>query len=863
MEDPTETVPLHGGQPPSGSPRRADALERGAAVGRYVILDRIGAGGMGVVYAAYDPELDRKVALKLLRPERFGSEPDRLRLLREAQALARLTHPNVVAVHDAGTFGDQVFVAMELVEGKTLRQWLAEEPRSRREILGHFLAAGRGLAAAHAAGLVHRDFKPENVLIGRDGRARVVDFGLARAFGDAEGEEWGMVLGTPAYMAPEQLQGIATDVRSDQFGYCVSLYEALYRERPFAGKGPREIAETVLRGEIRAEPAGTKVPGWLRQVLLRGLKARPEDRYPSMDDLLRDLERDPEAVRRRWLAAAALVLATGALFSSLGYLQARRARLCGGSEERLAGVWDGGRKRQVHAAFLASRLPFAESAWKGVERGLDRYVRGWGAMHLQACEATRVRGEQSEDLMDRRMFCLGQRLDEVGALTASFARADAQTVQRAVRAVGDLEPLDRCADLQALKARLPPPADAGARARVVALQRELARVQALRGAGKYSEALTLAQAVALRARGVDYRPLQAEILYVTGDLQERTGQFEAAERTLREAVTSAEAAAADEVKAQAAIALLFVVGDDLARFDRGHEWGQLAAATLQRLGGSDDLRAELANDLGFVYEAEGKYPESLRSYQEAADLRRAIAGDQDARVAASIANTGVPLYRMGRYAEAQAKFEQALKVQEAVLGPRHPEVADTLNRLGGSLYAQDRYPEAKRCFVRALEIREAVFAPNHRLVMDALANLASVLDDMGRPEESLPYHQRVLELRRQVFGPVHPDVAEALANLGITYNHLGRRKEGLSFLEQALRMREQTLGPDHPKTAQTLSDLGEALERQGRLSEALACFRRALRIREKALGPRSPLVAKGLASVANVERRLRQQGPTP
>src|SRR5437763_1115036 len=226
MNDQTETVPL-GEVPRPGSPGAAEGLDRGATVGRYVVLDRIGAGGMGVVYAAYDPELDRRVAIKLLRPDRFSSEAGRLRLLREAQALARLTHPNVVAVYDAGTFGDRVFVAMELVEGETLRQWLGEGPRSWREVLDRFLPAGRGLAAAHAAGLVHRDFKPENVLLGRDGRVRVMDFGLARVEEHAQEStalpmmvralteesvprplgpltQEGRVLGTPNYMSPEQ-----------------------------------------------------------------------------------------------------------------------------------------------------------------------------------------------------------------------------------------------------------------------------------------------------------------------------------------------------------------------------------------------------------------------------------------------------------------------------------------------------------------------------------------------------------------------------------------------------------------------------------------------------------------------------------
>jgi tetratricopeptide (TPR) repeat protein/predicted Ser/Thr protein kinase len=868
MDDPTETVPLFGEAPGPRDPR-AEALERGASVGRYVILDRIGAGGMGVVYAAYDPELDRRVALKLLRTDRFAA-PGHLRLLREAKALARLTHPNVVAVHDAGTFGDQVFVAMELVEGETLRQWLEEGARSWREVLDRLLAAGRGLAAAHAAGLVHRDFKPENVLLGRDGRVRVVDFGLAKALADAAEEplaldsggepaspltEWGAVLGTPAYMAPEQIRGIAADARSDQFSFCVALYEALYGERPFAGKGPREIAESVARGVPREAPAGTKVPGWLRAVVLRGLKADPEERYPGMDDLLRDLERDPSAVRRRWLLAAAIVLLAGAVFGTLGYVQARRGQLCGGAEERLAAVWNAERKQAIHQAFRATRLPFAENAWAVVESGLDGYTRSWISMRREACEATRVRGEQSEDLLDRRMFCLDQRLDEVGALAATLAQADAQAIEKAPQAVGSLEPLSRCADRQALRARVPPPADPRLRTRVVALQRDLARAKALRAEGKYAEALAIAQTVHRQAAALPYLPLRGEALYQLGDLQERTGEFALAEKTLRDAVAAGEAAADDEVKARAAIALLFVVGNDLARFGHGHEWGQLAAATVQRLGGSGELRAELANQLGVVYEAEGKYPESVRSYQEAIDLRRRIAGDRDPTLAAWTSNSGVPLYRLGRYAEAQERFLQALKVEEAVLGPQHPELSGTLNRLGSVLYAQGRYKEVGPYYLRALKIREASLGPTHRLVADSLSNLANFLDDTGSPEAALPYALRALAIRRQVFGAVHPDVAASLENTGIAYTHLRRWEESVSHLQQALEVRLKTMGPDHPKTAQTLHNLGDTFDKQERYPEALSCFQRALAIEEKTLGRDHPAVAADLTTIADIERR--------
>ena len=223
--------------------------------------------------------------------------------------------------------------------------------------------------------------------------------------------EWGAVLGTPAYMAPEQIRGIAADARSDQFSFCVALYEALYGERPFAGKGPREIAEAVVRGVPREAPAGTKVPGWLRAVVLRGLKADPEERYPEMDDLLRDLERDPAAVRRRWLLAAAIVLVAGAVFGSLGYFQARRGQLCGGAEERLAGSGTRAEAGGPRRLSCATRLPFAEDAWARSSRARARPLYPeLGGCAGEACEATRVRGEQSEDLLDRRMFCLDQRL---------------------------------------------------------------------------------------------------------------------------------------------------------------------------------------------------------------------------------------------------------------------------------------------------------------------------------------------------------------------------------------------------------------------------------------------------------------------
>ncbi len=258
-------------------------LSPGRRLGRYILLRPLGVGGMGVVYAAYDSELARTVALKLLR---------------EARAMARLTSPYVLPVYDVGTWREQVFVTMELVEGGTLTHWLAEQPRGWREVRRVFLEAGRGLAAAHAAGLVHRDFKPDNVLVGADGRGRVTDFGLARSTqasapppGTEEGTPSGLqepsltrqgtLMGTPAYMSPEQLAGLPVDARSDQFSFCVALYEGLHGHRPFAGDSRESLEQSIRAGTLRPLPARTRVPAWLRRVVLRGLSADPQGRFSS------------------------------------------------------------------------------------------------------------------------------------------------------------------------------------------------------------------------------------------------------------------------------------------------------------------------------------------------------------------------------------------------------------------------------------------------------------------------------------------------------------------------------------------------------------------------------------------------------
>jgi serine/threonine protein kinase len=340
-------------------------------IGRYVVLDRLGSGGMGVVYSAYDNELDRKVAIKLLHPERAGAGDDaRARLLREAQAMAKLSHPNVIGVYGVGTREDQVYVATELVKGTTLKSWVKEKKPGARQVVDVFMQAGRGLSAAHAAGLVHRDFKPENVLIADDGRVRVLDFGLARALQadpleetverpstdsgsqplDAPITKTGAITGTPAYMSPEQYEGKQADERSDEFSFCVALWEALFKERPFQGDTQNELTTSILEGRVSEPPKGSKVPAYLRAIVRKGLRPKPADRFPSMQALLAELHKDPARTRRQVFLAAAVAAVVG--FGGWGIYSAQQARAqqCQGAEQRLAGIWDDARKDQVRGA---------------------------------------------------------------------------------------------------------------------------------------------------------------------------------------------------------------------------------------------------------------------------------------------------------------------------------------------------------------------------------------------------------------------------------------------------------------------------------------------------------------------------------
>ena len=490
---------------------------------RYVLLDQVGQGAMGVVFAAWDRELNRKIAIKLVRPER--SDPrEQARLLREAQALAGLRHDNVVLVYDVGTLEGRVFVAMEFIEGPSLRGWLAERPRPWRDVVRAFLAAGRGLQAAHAAGLVHRDFKPDNVLIDRAGKVRVADFGLARETAPptekgADARDlaartiWMSTaadgMGTPAYMAPELLEGGRAEPRSDQFAFAVALFEALFGALPFEGKTGPELLAAMDRPV--AKPS-TNVAGWLWAVIVRGLARDPGRRFPSMQALLAELGRDPGARRKRVAWAAGILLAVGAAQAGAWQMAGRSRLVCKGAEGKLAGIWDDAARARVRRAFTASKSPLATDTTGRVIEALDEYGRKLVASATDACEATQLRGDQSSAVMDLRTACVGQRLDELRAVASVLADADAQTVGNAVKVARALPDPRACDDVTALLRPVPLPAEPAARARTAEIRRKVAEARAIYEAGRLSQALPIFEQAVTSAQALGYAPVEAEAL---------------------------------------------------------------------------------------------------------------------------------------------------------------------------------------------------------------------------------------------------------------------------------------------------------------------------------------------------------------
>jgi tetratricopeptide (TPR) repeat protein/predicted Ser/Thr protein kinase len=626
-----------------------------ARIGRYQILEPIAGGGMGFVYAAYDPELDRRVALKVLHPERRHDEYAHERLVKEARALARLDHPNVVTVHDVLTDDGEIVIVMELVAGQTLASWAVAAPRSWRDVVSAYRQAGAGLAAAHSLDIIHRDFKPSNAIIGADGRVRVLDFGLARFVSDGPestrpgagprqhatlATASGVILGTLGYAAPEQLAGEPVTAASDQFSFCVALHLAIEGVAPFGGTTVDELISRI-RGDAPALASdGRYVPKWLRAVLRRGLTADPAHRYPSMTALLSELGRPRGWKRWRWPAVAALlvvasVVATAELRDSAGALPD-----CDGGVRDAAAVWGPQHRLLLGTKLAGLGTPYAHEVEVRVLAELDTRTRQWRAVHRAACLDHR-HGTESSALLDRKMLCLRERLDDVAAAVTVLDRlGGGDGLTRAVDIVAGIPAARMCADSARLLAEVDPPATPALRARVAAVRGQLSTGAALSRAGRAERAVAAIHAASIEAEGTRYPPVIAEAKLAYGRALAAQGDFGRATPVLRDAMKIALAGNQTRIAVEAAARRIYTEGaqsGDLERLGRDLDFVE---AMSESLNGDRFARPLLLNNIGVVYMAAQRRDDALRYFELAHD---AMAGDESPDLELAIVDQNIAM----------------------------------------------------------------------------------------------------------------------------------------------------------------------------------------------------------------------------
>lgn len=595
-------------------------------VGRYIVLEILGSGGMGAVYRVYDPKLGREIALKLLRPDLGASDPDaEARIVREAQAMAQLTHPNVLPVYDVEVLDDAVFITMECVDGVTLRTWL-KQPRPTHEVLDVFRRAGLGLAAAHAGGLVHRDFKPGNVLVGKDGQVRVMDFGLARSYLDADDShcsirratslapispeitqsishdvlgtpltQVGAVVGTPPYMAPEQHDGQAPDAISDQFSFCVSLFEALYGTRPFPSRRIEELEATKKAGKIAELPSKHGVAPWLHSIVIRGLSPDPKARWPSMDALLQALADDPVRRRKRWLAVAAMVLATTGTAAAIAHERDRASHACDNVAAGIEATFDARVSSRLASALQTAGVP--EPVWSRLRSDIEHRVASWADERRNACEASRIRHEQSTEMLELRSACLDAHRRQLAALLDALPTVTwpAPALERSATRLGHAS---ECRDRDTLELEYGPHED---RRRREATRDALASAQSLGDIGHLDDALqaVLSAMVSAENEGDHIATARARLLHAS--LLVRRDDATAAAHEAEEAYFLALRSGHDQLALRAAIVLVELCTGPLDDDATALAWGEHGLALLGRTSHPDAVVGRLLTHLGAAH----------------------------------------------------------------------------------------------------------------------------------------------------------------------------------------------------------------------------------------------------------------------
>ncbi|NVB82750.1 MAG: protein kinase [Kofleriaceae bacterium] len=754
-------------------------------LGRYHVLRELGRGSMGIVLRAYDPELARPVAIKLLH-DVDASTRDLLRA--EARALARLRHPNVVTVYDVIVSDDAMYVAMELVEGDTLRGFCRGKPM--REILDACIRAGRGLGAAHDAGVIHRDFKPENVLCTAAGEVRVSDFGLAKTVDEAPD---GAICGTPAYMAPEILRREPATAQSDQFSYCVTVFEMLTGTRPTGGD-PAKPAKAPGLDREAAQPAS--MPAHVFRALRRGLDRDPAARFPSMHALVDGLADDPVARRRRYalLGGGALIAALAGVGVSQLASSREQGPTCTVDDDALA--WNAANKGAVTGAI--ARVSTQDTASR-IAASLDDYATAWFAARRDACSVA-----SAPDAFDRRVACLDRGRRELSELVRVLATADAKLAGTAYEAIGRLRDPGSCATASAEDAL---PTDAIGRSLVEQGRATLDRAAALEYAGKLDEAEALAGGIAAQLREADHPRLVGEALMIRARVDIDRGKHDRAEATLFEALHAAERGHDDALAAAIWVEIVMTTGAQKHRFDLALSNARAADAALVRIEPGSDLQLRYDYTLGTLLLAHGNLPEAKTRLE--AGL--AIAGT-DARRRTQIGLIHVALCdvlrQLGNLADARTHCTTGIDLVESTLGRDHLRVAIALSMVGTLAFSEHDLATAEKTYKREIEIFEKLGVREHLAYALAQANLGSVYSSRDEIDAATAQYERAAQTFA-AYHPDHPQSALPLQGLASIALRTGNPHRAVGYYEKVRAVAAATYAPESP--AQSIAEYNLAL----------------------------------------------------
>jgi tetratricopeptide (TPR) repeat protein len=630
----------------------------------------------------------------------------------------------------------------------------------------------------------------------------------------------GVVVGTPAYMAPEQLLGDPADASSDQFSFCVALYEALCGTRPFKGDNTDALRAAIVRHELQ-RPKRSVSP-WLMRIVERGLAAAPAERWPSMQALIAALRRDPALVRRRWLAVggvACLLVASGVVQRIASRHEATR---CQNQEQRLLGIWDAPRRQAVRSALGASTLPFAAALADDVTRRLDRYARDWVEARVRVCEATRKRGEQSEALLDLRMQCLDERIDEVRALGDAIVGGRGAALEHAGDAARALSSYEDCPRLTSAGAASLP-IDPAARATLASLRRRADDAATADRMVNLDDALRRTTELTSDPQLASFPTLQAEVLLVRGRVLQQLDRIDEAQRSMTDAIAPAIRARDDRRLALISLSYAMLAGTRQSRLDEALAWARVGEALSARLGKPDALEERRLYTLAAIEDSNGQLAPAEEAARAALALAKKMFPPGDVALAERLNGLANVLGDEGRDAEAAALYEESLALLDASGLGQTNDAADRLYNLALTYDSMGRYADVERATRRALHIKETILGLNDFALMGSLHELGGAIANQGRPDEAEPILRRALALAEQRPDEDPAAPADIVAMLGTVEEQRGHFDAAIKLYEKALAKQ-----PVEVARGEARFDLARVLWKTGRdRTRAVALARQA------------------------------------